>query len=139
MDTMDTGLRALLDELHERGREHDAHQQGHGDRLRNLEPETAALISVLARSSGRTRLLEVGTPTGTPPIWLAWAATQTWGRLVSIELDPGKHRMADENLRRAGVGEYVDLVVIRPVDTAMRRRWETRDSAPIESERQEDA
>jgi hypothetical protein len=46
-------LLALLADLYERGREHDARQRRHGDKLRNLEPETAALVSVLVRSSGR--------------------------------------------------------------------------------------
>lgn len=109
MGTMGDDLRALLAELYRRGQEHDAHQRRHGDRLRNLEPETASLVSVLVRSSGRTHLLEVGTSNGYSTIWLAWAAAQTGGRLVSIELDPGRRRMADENLRRAGVRDHVDL------------------------------
>jgi predicted O-methyltransferase YrrM len=118
MDTMDAGLRAQLDELHEWGREHDARQRHHGDRLRNLEPETAAFISILVRSSGRTRLLEIGTSNGYSTIWLAWSAAQTGGRLVSIELDPDRQRLADENLRRAGVRERVDLVLGDATDVA---------------------
>ncbi len=45
MDTMGADLRGLLAELHERGQEHDARQERHGDRLRNLEPETAWLCT----------------------------------------------------------------------------------------------
>jgi predicted O-methyltransferase YrrM len=108
---MDTGLRALLDELHERGQEHDARQRRHGDKLRNLEPETAELVSVLVRSSGRTRLLEIGTSNGYSTIWLAWSAARTGGRLVSIELDPSRQRLADGNLGRAGLRDRVDLVL----------------------------
>lgn len=111
MDTMDTGLRALLADLYERGQEHDARQRRHGDRLRNLEPETAALVSVLVRSSGSKRLLEIGTSNGYSTIWLAWAAARTGGRLVSIELDPGRQRLSDENLGRAGLRDRVDLVL----------------------------
>ena len=37
MDTMGDDLRALLSELHEWGREHDASQRRRGDRLRNLK------------------------------------------------------------------------------------------------------
>lgn len=111
MDTMAASLRVLLDELHERGRKHDERQRRHGNRLRNLEPETAALVSVLVRGSGRTRLLEVGTSNGYSTIWLAWSAARTGGRVISIELDPGRQSLADENLRRAGLRERVDLVL----------------------------
>jgi predicted O-methyltransferase YrrM len=109
MDTMAPDLRALLAALYEWGQEHDARQRQRDDRLRNLEPDTAALISVLVRSSRRKRLLEIGTSNGYSTIWLAWAATQTGGRLISIELDPGRQAKADENLRRAGLRGLVDL------------------------------
>ena len=89
-DTMGTDLRELLAELHEWGLEHDARQGRHDDRLRNLEPETAALLSVLVRSGGRRRLLEIGTSNGYSTIWLAWAASATGGRVTSIEMDTGR-------------------------------------------------
>jgi predicted O-methyltransferase YrrM len=111
MGTLGEDLRALLADLYEQGQEHDARQRLHGDRLRNLEPETAALISVLVRSSWRTRLLEIGTSNGYSTIWLAWAAAQTGGRLISIELDPGRQRTAEENLRQAALRGRVDLVL----------------------------
>ena len=109
MDTMSAHLRILLTELYERGREHDAREPEHGERLRNLEPETAQLISILVRSGGRRRLLEIGTPNGYSTIWLAWAASRTGGHVTSIELDARRQGMADENLRRAGLRGLVNL------------------------------
>jgi predicted O-methyltransferase YrrM len=109
MDTMGDDLRGLLTELHERGQEHDARQERHDDKLRNLEPETAALLAVLVRCSGRRRLLEIGTSNGYSTIWLAWAAGATGGRVTSVEMDPGRQGLADENLSRAGLRELVDL------------------------------
>ena len=109
MDTMGTDLRGLLAELHERGQEHDSRQERHDDKLRNLEPETASLLSILVRGGGRTRLLEIGTSNGYSTIWLAWAARATGGRVTSVELDRGRQGMADENLRRAGLRDVVDL------------------------------
>ena len=109
MDTMRADLRDLLADLHERGQEHDARQERHDDKLRNLEPETAALLAVLVRSSGRRRLLEIGTSNGYSTIWLAWAAGATGGRVTSVERDPGRRGLADENLRRASLRELVDL------------------------------
>ena len=102
IDTMEADLNALLAELYQRGQEHDA-------RLRNLEPDTAALISVLVRSFKRKRLLEIGTSNGYSTIWLAWAANRIGGRLTSIELDASRQGEAAENLRRADLRELVDL------------------------------
>ena len=108
MDTMGDDLRGLLAELHEQGQEHNARQERHDDRLRNLEPETAALLAVLVRSGRRRSLLEIGTSNGYSTVWLAWAAEATGGRVTSVEMDPGRQRMADENLRRAGLRDLVD-------------------------------
>src|ERR687889_552003 len=73
MDTMGDALRSLPAELREQGREHDPRQERHDDRLRNLEPETAALLAVLVRSGRRRRLLEIGTSNGYSTVWLAGA------------------------------------------------------------------
>ena len=109
MDTMGDDLRRLLAELREHGREHDTRQERHDDRLRNLEPETAALLAVLVRSGRRRSLLEIGTSNGYSTIWLAWAAEATSGRVTSVEMDPGRQGVADENLCRAGLRDLVDL------------------------------
>lgn len=111
MDTMAPHLRDLLADLHKWGQEYDARQQGRGDTLRNLEPETAALLAVLVRSGSRRRLLEIGTSNGYSTIWLAWAASALGGRVTSVEIEPGRQEMADENLRRAGLRDVVDLIL----------------------------
>ncbi len=76
----------------------------------NLEPETAQFLSILIRSSHRTRLLEIGTSNGYSTIWLAWAASATGGHVISIDRDADKQVMADANLRRAGLREMVELI-----------------------------
>src|SRR5918994_4959260 len=109
MDTMGDDLRGLLTELHERGQEHDARQERHDDKLRNLEPETAALLAVLVRCSGRRRLLEIGTSNGYSTIWLAWTAGATGGGGGSGGVEPGGGGGGGEEPRRAGPRELVDL------------------------------
>src|SRR5262249_37898035 len=74
------------------------------------EHDTAQLISILIRTSGCTRLLEIGTSNGYSTIWLAWAARHTGGRVTSIDRSPEKHRLAGINLRKAGLATLVDLV-----------------------------
>jgi predicted O-methyltransferase YrrM len=108
--TMDSSIQAILSELEEHGRRHDAREQEHRRRLLNLEPETAQLLAILVRSSRRARVLEIGTSNGYSTIWLAWAVGPS-GRVVSIERDAHKQEQADANLRRAGLRETVDLIL----------------------------
>jgi predicted O-methyltransferase YrrM len=108
---MDRDLLHLLDDLHREGREHDA---GHADRLlrlRNLEPETGALLNLLLRTSGARDVLELGTSNGYSTIWLGEAVAANGGRLSSVEMDPERAAAAARNLARAGLSEVVDLHV----------------------------
>jgi caffeoyl-CoA O-methyltransferase len=55
-----------------------------------------------------TRALEIGTSTGHSAIWIAWALSKTGGRLVTIDLDERRHRIALANFKEAGLSEYID-------------------------------
>ena len=107
---METRLRRLLTELAEAGRRHDTQEQEHSRKMLNLEPATARLLSMLVRSSRRTRLLEIGTSNGYSTIWLAWATHPMGGHVTSIEREAHKLSLADGNLRQAGLREVVDLI-----------------------------
>ncbi|HYM54416.1 MAG TPA: hypothetical protein VES97_03580, partial [Solirubrobacteraceae bacterium] len=61
---MDEQLRTYLEDLHRRGREHDAVKSDRLERLRNVEPDTAQLLALLVRALGARRLLELGTSNG---------------------------------------------------------------------------
>jgi len=52
--------------------------------------------------------LEIGTSTGHSGIWIAWALSKTGGKLITIEIDEGRHKTALENFRKAGLSEYID-------------------------------
>jgi predicted O-methyltransferase YrrM len=106
---MDLELERLLDGLYRSGRDHDALQSDRLERLRNLEPETARMLAVLARGTGAKRLLELGTSNGYSTIWLADAARACGGTLTSVELDPTRHEAAAENLRFARLDAFAEL------------------------------
>jgi predicted O-methyltransferase YrrM len=101
--------RELLTELEAHGREHDAAREDRRDRLRNVEPETAAMISVLVRALRARRLLELGTSNGYSTIWLGDAAEGHGGHVVSVDVDDGRHAQARENIARAGLQDTVEL------------------------------
>jgi predicted O-methyltransferase YrrM len=107
---MNTTLRQFLDDLASAGQCNDAREQERRHKMLNLEPETAQLLSMLVRSSRRTRLLEIGTSNGYSTIWLAWATQSVGGRVTSIDREAHKHEQAATNLRRADLYEVVDLL-----------------------------
>ena len=106
---MHENVRRLLAELEHWGQEHDAHEVERGRKMLNLEPDTAQLLSMLVQNGQRTRLLEVGTSNGYSTIWLAWAAQQTGGHLISIERNADKQALAAANLQRVNLSEMVTL------------------------------
>jgi caffeoyl-CoA O-methyltransferase len=55
-----------------------------------------------------TRALEIGTSTGHSGIWIGWALAKTGGRLITLEIDPERHRVAVANFAEAGVAPYID-------------------------------
>jgi predicted O-methyltransferase YrrM len=114
---MDERLTSLLDDLHRHGVEHDADKADRLERLRNLEPDTAALLALLVRATGARRVLELGTSNGYSTVWLADAVAANDGALTSVELDPERTTQAAHNLERAGLRAVVDLRIQDAADT----------------------
>ena len=108
---MSPELRQFLKQLEEHAATHDATETEHFRKLLNLEPDTAELLSILARSSGAKRALEIGTSNGYSTIWLAASIGPRGGRVTSIDRSQDKHKMARENLQNAGLLEYVELLL----------------------------
>ena len=106
---MNPEIRNFLSKLEEHARAHDAGESEHSRKLLNLEPETAELVSILARSSRARRVLEIGTSNGYSTIWLAASVGPECGRIISIDRSRDKHKMAHDNLLAAGLLQYVDL------------------------------
>lgn len=107
---MDERISTLLTEIAQQGREHDAKETDYSKRMLNLDPETARLVHILARSSRAKSILEIGTSNAYSTIWLAAAAVAERGRVVTIDHSSEKQAMARENLRRAGLLESVELL-----------------------------
>jgi predicted O-methyltransferase YrrM len=106
---MDDQLKAYLDELYRRGREHDAGQADRLGRLRNVEPDTAQLLALLVRALKARRILELGTSNGYSTLWLADAARSVDGRVLSVDLDGARTTQAARHLQHTQLHEYVEL------------------------------
>jgi predicted O-methyltransferase YrrM len=105
---MDAQLRELLDELHAEGLTYDAERSDRLLRRRNLEPEAAELLTMAVRLAGARRIVEIGTSNGYSAIWLADAAGDTDGAVVSVDTESIDEAAA--NLAAAGVADRVELV-----------------------------
>ncbi|MFQ5593494.1 MAG: O-methyltransferase [Anaerolineae bacterium] len=73
-------------------------------------PHTAGhFLHILVRALGARRVLEIGTSNGYSGIWLATALQRTAGKLITVERDSAKVKLARRNFRQAGLSDVVDL------------------------------
>jgi predicted O-methyltransferase YrrM len=108
---VDDRLRGLLDRLYQDGLRHDAAESDRLRRRRNLEPDAAALLSVVVQAMGAVRVLEIGTSNGYSAVWLADAVRPAGGTVTSVDVDAQAQRAAAANLKEAGLTAWVDLVL----------------------------
>src|SRR5579863_5040917 len=75
-----------------------------------VSPDGGRLLYTLARAIPTGTVVEFGTSLGISTIYLASAIRDRGeGRVIATELHPGKAQKARENLRAAGLLDYVDL------------------------------
>lgn len=79
--------------------------------LISVGPRTGTLLNVLAKESKAQLILEVGASYGYSTVWLADAARETGGRVISLELSQEKVAYARERLTRAELERYVEFRV----------------------------
>jgi predicted O-methyltransferase YrrM len=83
-------------------------EQAERDDVPISDPEVGRLLTLLARSLGGRRIVEVGAAIGYGALCLARGAPEA--RITSIDLDPERLATARGYLERAGVADRVDLV-----------------------------
>ncbi|QQR75047.1 MAG: class I SAM-dependent methyltransferase [Holophagales bacterium] len=109
---MNSKLTAFVDELFATGVAYDATQPDRHLRWRNLAPATAALLGLTARIAGARRIVEVGTSNAYSTIWLADAACDTDGSVVSVDTvqsDAAAPNLARADAAQPGLGRRVEL------------------------------
>jgi len=75
-----------------------------------IGPLVGELLYLLAKATGAVSILELGTATGYSGIYLARAAAENGGRLVTIEWNAQMVERAGKNFQKAGVSDAVDIV-----------------------------
>jgi caffeoyl-CoA O-methyltransferase len=74
----------------------------------NIPMRDGQLLHDIIVENNYTHALEIGTSTGHSAVWIAWALSKTGGKLITIEIDRGRHKQALANFEEAGVAEYID-------------------------------
>jgi predicted O-methyltransferase YrrM len=72
-------------------------------------PATGQLMNLLVKEAESKVVLEIGTSYGYSTLWLAEAARETQGRVITLELQSEKQQYAREQMRRAGLADFVDF------------------------------
>ncbi|HAM10559.1 MAG: methyltransferase [Bacteroidetes bacterium GWE2_41_25] len=74
----------------------------------NVPESDGKLLYDLVIKGNYKNALEIGTSTGYSGIYIAWALSKTGGKLITIEIDAERHKIAVENFKKAGLPEYID-------------------------------
>ena len=82
----------------------------------NVSPNEGKLLFLLAKISGASRILEVGTLSGYSTTWLARALPPD-GKVITLEVDPKHAEVARKNLRLAGLDRQVEVRVGNAAET----------------------
>jgi len=113
---MDERAKAVLAEYEERARREHAEMGSPGpgaagvdQRLLEVGPQGALLLNMIATDGHCRRILEIGTSYGYSTLWLAAAAKETGGRVITLDLADYKQAYAAEALGRAGLAEVVEF------------------------------
>jgi len=114
---MDKAVKTVLLEFEKRAekesevmREMDmSTMQEHDEFLLSVGPATGQLINLLAKEMKARTILEVGSSYGYSTVWLAEAARETGGKVISLELHPEKQKHARAYIEKAGLTGLVDF------------------------------
>jgi predicted O-methyltransferase YrrM len=74
----------------------------------NVPYSDGKILHDLILKNKYTKAIDIGTSTGLSAIWMAWALSRTGGKLITIEIDEGRHRRALANFKAAGLSENID-------------------------------
>lgn len=82
----------------------------------DVAPNQGKLLYLLAKMKGARNILEIGTLGGYSSIWLARALPQD-GQLITLEYEQAFAHIAEENLKKAGLDEKVQILVGPALET----------------------
>jgi predicted O-methyltransferase YrrM len=107
---LDDRVRAVLERMEAEDEQDIAAGVPVQQRSLPVGPDTGRLLFALVAPNPGCEVLEIGASRGYSTLWLASAARLLGGRVVSLELDPGKCEIWRRNIADAGLEETAELV-----------------------------
>ena len=74
-----------------------------------IGPTVGRFLHALATAQGAKTIIEIGTSYGYSTLWLADAARETGGKVISLDVHEGKQAYARKSLEKAGLAAYADF------------------------------
>lgn len=121
-------------DLYDTFKRHDAQQADRLQRYRNIEAESAQLLSQLIRMQQAKSILEIGTSTGYSTLWLAEAAQATHGQVITVEIDANRSAEAKRHATELALNEIVNFWVGDAADY-LKENQKTFDFILLDAER----
>ncbi|MBI1448410.1 O-methyltransferase [Acinetobacter sp. AC1-2] len=121
-------------DLYDTFKRHDAQQADRLLRYRNIEAESAKLLSQFIRMQQAKAILEIGTSTGYSTLWLAEAAQATGGQVTTVEIDAKRSAEAKRHVAELELSEIVQFWVGDAADY-LKETQETFDFILLDAER----
>lgn len=75
----------------------------------NVPYQDGKVLHDLIIANNYRSALEIGTSTGHSTVWIAWALSKTGGKLITVELDESRQKVAIRNLEKLGLAHLVDF------------------------------
>ncbi|WP_459660127.1 O-methyltransferase [Acinetobacter calcoaceticus] len=121
-------------DLYDTFKRHDAQQADRLLRYRNIEAESAKLLSQFIRMQQAKAILEIGTSTGYSTLWLAEAAQATGGQVTTVEIDVKRSAEAKRHVAELELSEIVQFWVGDAADY-LKEAQDTFDFILLDAER----
>lgn len=118
MIDFDNKIKAVIDIYHQRMVDEEERMKNipHSEVMKNRDAFLLPVGKVvgeflynMAVSSKAKMILEIGTSYGYSTMWLAAAAKQTGGKVITLEIDPKKVKYAKDKVEDAGLSPFVDF------------------------------
>ncbi len=102
-------LRTFIEYNNSRISEIEKESTGRDDIQPFVEPETGRFLSFLVKLTGASLVLEFGTGIGNSAIWMGEALKKSGGRLITVDNHPVTRIEAEDNIKRAGLADVVEM------------------------------
>ncbi len=89
--------------------QHLAWMREHQTGMMNVAPREGEYLHDLLIKLKARRVLEIGASNGYSGIWMGLALKKTGGKLITLEIDPGRGGLARENFSKTGMNDVIEL------------------------------